>query len=62
MPDDIYIFRLWAPGQGPRAAFAHWEEEDDPEKNLPAEYTFHLKKGTMIGGIVRNRRATDQGR
>ena len=54
VPDDIYIFRLWARIKHHVPLFAHWEEEDVPEKNLPAEYTFHLKNGTTIGGVVRN--------
>ena len=54
VPGDIYIFRLWARIKHHVPLFAHWEEEDVPEKNLPAEYTFHLRKGTTIGGIVRD--------
>ena len=54
IPENIYIVRLWARIKHHVPLFAHWEEEDVPEKNLPAEYTFHLRKGTTIGGIVRN--------
>ena len=34
--------------------FAHWEEQDNPETSLPREFTFRLKRGTVIGGIVQN--------
>ena len=34
--------------------FAHWEEAENPEQNLPAEFTFRLERGTTIGGIVRD--------
>jgi len=54
LPDGIYIFRLWARAKGHVPLFAHWEEEDVPERSLPAEFTFRLQKGTTIGGFVRN--------
>ena len=50
----IYIFRLWARAKGYVPLFAHWEEEDNPEETLPAEFTFRLQRGTVIGGIVRD--------
>ena len=34
--------------------FAHWEEAENPERNLPAEFTFRLDSGTTIGGTVRD--------
>jgi thiol-disulfide isomerase/thioredoxin len=54
LPEDIRILRLWARARHHVPLFAHWEEEDVPEKSLPAEFTFHLSKGTTIGGVVRN--------
>ncbi len=54
LPDGIYIFRLWARAKGYVPLFAHWEEEDVPERSLPAEFTFRLQQGSVIGGIVRN--------
>ena len=54
LPDGIDIFRLWARAKGYVPLFAHWEEEDVPERSLPAEYTLRLQQGTVIGGIVRN--------
>ena len=50
----LYIFRLWARAKGYVPLFAHWEEADNPEQTLPAEFTFRLKRGTVIGGIVRD--------
>jgi BlaR1 peptidase M56/Carboxypeptidase regulatory-like domain len=54
LPDGIYIFRLWARAKGHAPLFAHWEEEDVPERSLPKEFTFRLQLGTVIGGIVSN--------
>ena len=54
LPEDIYIFRLWARAKGYVPLFAHWEEDDNPEKSLPAEFTFRLQTGTVIGGVVRD--------
>jgi beta-lactamase regulating signal transducer with metallopeptidase domain/thiol-disulfide isomerase/thioredoxin/protocatechuate 3,4-dioxygenase beta subunit len=54
LPEEIYIYRLWARAKGHVPLFAGWEEQDDPEKSLPAEFTFRLKRGTVIGGLVRN--------
>jgi beta-lactamase regulating signal transducer with metallopeptidase domain/thiol-disulfide isomerase/thioredoxin/uncharacterized GH25 family protein len=53
LPEDLHIVRLWARARHHVPLFAHWEEEDIPEKSLPAEFTFKLSKGTVIGGIVR---------
>jgi beta-lactamase regulating signal transducer with metallopeptidase domain/thiol-disulfide isomerase/thioredoxin/protocatechuate 3,4-dioxygenase beta subunit len=54
LPGGMSIFRLWARADHHVPLFAHWEEEDNPEKNLPADFTFRLMPGTTIGGIVRN--------
>ena len=54
LPEGMYIFRLWARKPGHVPLFAHWEEEDNPETSLPAEFTFRLRPGTAIGGVVRD--------
>jgi len=54
LPQGMYIFRLWARIQSHVPLFAHWEEADDPETSLPAEFTFRLTRGTVIGGVVRD--------
>ncbi len=54
LPEGMYIIRFWTRAKGHVPLFAHWEEEDDPERSLPEEFTFRLKPGTVIGGIVRN--------
>jgi beta-lactamase regulating signal transducer with metallopeptidase domain/thiol-disulfide isomerase/thioredoxin/protocatechuate 3,4-dioxygenase beta subunit len=54
VPETLYIFRLWATAEGYVPLFAHWEENEDPERSLPAEFTFHLRKGTVIGGVIRD--------
>jgi beta-lactamase regulating signal transducer with metallopeptidase domain/thiol-disulfide isomerase/thioredoxin len=54
LPEGIYILRLWARTKGHVPLFAHWEEEDNPETSLPPEFTFHLRPGTVIGGVVRD--------
>ena len=40
IPEDIYIVRLWARAKGHVPLFTHWEEKDNPETTLPAEFTF----------------------
>ncbi len=54
VPEEISIFRLWARAEGHVPLFAHWEEQDNPETTLPEEFTFRLKPGTVIGGIIRD--------
>jgi beta-lactamase regulating signal transducer with metallopeptidase domain/thiol-disulfide isomerase/thioredoxin/protocatechuate 3,4-dioxygenase beta subunit len=54
VPEGIYIWRLWARADGYVPIFAHWEEAENPERNLPAEFTFKLDRGTTIGGVVRD--------
>ena len=58
IPNNLYIFRLWANLEGHVPLFAGWEEEDKPETTLPAEFTFRLRRGTTIGGVVKD--STDQ--
>ncbi len=54
LPESMYIFRIWARAKGYVPLFAHWEEQDNPEKSLPKEFTFRLEPGTVIGGMIRD--------
>ncbi|MEJ7638011.1 MAG: M56 family metallopeptidase [Singulisphaera sp.] len=54
IPENIDIYRIWARAKGHVPLFAHWEEQDNPEETLPGEFTFQLKRGTVIGGLVRD--------
>jgi beta-lactamase regulating signal transducer with metallopeptidase domain/thiol-disulfide isomerase/thioredoxin len=54
VPENIRIFRVWARAKGYVPLFAHWEEEDNPETSLPAEFTFRLERGTVIAGLIRD--------
>ncbi len=54
VPETTFIYRLWASAPGYVSMFAGWEEPEHPEQSLPEEFTFRLKKGTVIGGIVRD--------
>jgi uncharacterized GH25 family protein len=52
LPNSMNILRLWARKDCYVPLFAHWEQHD-PEKP-PNEFTFRLKKGTLIGGFVKD--------
>ena len=54
VPEGTYIYRVWARIKGHVPLFAGWEEKDNPETSLPGEFTFRLKRGTVIGGIIRD--------
>jgi beta-lactamase regulating signal transducer with metallopeptidase domain/protocatechuate 3,4-dioxygenase beta subunit/thiol-disulfide isomerase/thioredoxin len=54
IPEGTYIYRIWARTKGHVPLYASWEEEDNPETSMPAEFTFRLSPGTIIGGVVRN--------
>ncbi len=54
IPEGTYIYRIWANIKGQVPMFAGWEEQEKPEETLPAEFTFQLHPGTLIGGIVRD--------
>jgi beta-lactamase regulating signal transducer with metallopeptidase domain/protocatechuate 3,4-dioxygenase beta subunit len=52
---QIQMLRLWARKSGYVAWHAHWWAEMQPDGHLiPAEYTFRLEKGTLIGSLVKN--------
>ena len=56
LPRTLYILRLWADKDGYVPLFAHWEQEElNSDKNaIPKQFTFHLPKGTTIGGVVKD--------
>jgi hypothetical protein len=56
LPETIDIFRLWARAEGCVPLFAHWEsgELQGDVRRIPEEFTFTLRKGTVIGGLVKN--------
>jgi beta-lactamase regulating signal transducer with metallopeptidase domain/thiol-disulfide isomerase/thioredoxin/uncharacterized GH25 family protein len=54
VPEGVYIYRVWARAKGYVPLFAGWEEQDNPETSLPAEYTVRMKRGTVIGGIIQD--------
>ena len=55
LPHTLYILRLWARADGYVPLFAHWEEDWlAAGRRLPDEFTFKLRKGTTIGGVVNN--------
>jgi protocatechuate 3,4-dioxygenase beta subunit len=56
LPRKFYILRLWADRNGYVPLFAHWEQEEieSDKDSIPKEFTFHLPKGTTIGGVVKD--------
>jgi beta-lactamase regulating signal transducer with metallopeptidase domain len=56
LPRTLHLLRLWASKAGYVPLFAHWEQEElQQDKNaIPDLFTFHLPKGTTIGGVVIN--------
>jgi thiol-disulfide isomerase/thioredoxin/protocatechuate 3,4-dioxygenase beta subunit len=54
VPETLDIYRVWARAKGYVPLYAGWEEQDNPETSLPAEFTFRLKRGTVIGGFVQD--------
>jgi protocatechuate 3,4-dioxygenase beta subunit len=56
LPQSVDILRLWAHADGCVPLFAHWESDElqGDAGRIPDEYTFTLRKGTVIGGIVKN--------
>ena len=53
MVEDL---RLWARKDGYVPLFAIWWLEKEPALagEFPEEFTYHLQKGTILGGIVKN--------
>jgi hypothetical protein len=51
----IDMLRLWADSDGRVGWHAHWWPKYQLDGHvIPAEYTFRLEKGTVIGGVVKN--------
>lgn len=51
----IEMLRLWASQSGYVTLHAHWWAKVQIDGHLiPAEYTFRLEKGTVIGSVVKN--------
>ena len=56
LPDaNVEMLRLWASKGGYVTWHAHWWAKVQVDGHvIPAEYTFHLDKGTRIGSVVKN--------
>lgn len=56
LSQGIKILRLWASADGYVPLFAHWEQAElqtNPQA-IPRDFTFHLQKGTVVGGLVKD--------
>src|SRR5262249_42361162 len=54
LPETIDILRIWARVPEHVALFANWWPAERPAEKIPAEFTFHIERGTTIGGWVKN--------
>jgi beta-lactamase regulating signal transducer with metallopeptidase domain/thiol-disulfide isomerase/thioredoxin/protocatechuate 3,4-dioxygenase beta subunit len=55
LPKMVEDLRLWARKDGYAPLFAIWWLEKEPAlAAIPQEFTYHLQKGTILGGIVKN--------
>ena len=55
LPKIVEDLRLWARKDGYAPLFAIWWVEKEPAlAEIPEEFTYHLQKGTILGGIVKN--------
>jgi Protocatechuate 3,4-dioxygenase beta subunit len=55
LPKQIRILRLWASKENHVALFAQWwPEQEAAPRPIPQQFTFHLAKGTNLGGTVKN--------
>ncbi len=55
LPKEVQSLRLWTSVEGHVALFADWGSWTRKDlASLPEEHTFNLKKGTLVGGIVKN--------
>ena len=52
LPTQLRIVRFWTSAEKLVPMFVHWEERDEPEKSLPADFTIPLETGTTIGGYI----------
>ncbi len=54
LPKSLYILRIFTSKEGRVPMFTHWEQEWFAGHGAPGEVTITLKKGTTIGGVVKN--------
>ncbi|MGO9913196.1 MAG: carboxypeptidase regulatory-like domain-containing protein, partial [Isosphaeraceae bacterium] len=55
LPKIVEDLRLWAGKDGSVPMFAIWWPKNEPAlAAIPEEFTYHLQKGTILGGIVKN--------
>ena len=55
LPKEVQSLRLWASMDGHVALFTDWGSWTRKDlASLPEEHIFNLKKGTLVGGIVKN--------
>ncbi|MBN1910063.1 MAG: hypothetical protein JW818_10015, partial [Pirellulales bacterium] len=55
LPKTHTLLRIWVSKDGYPPWFAQWWPENQSDGHLlPKEYTFKFKKGTVIGGVVKN--------
>jgi len=55
LPQIVEDLRLWARKDGYVPLFAIWWPKNEPAlAAIPEEFTYHVQKGTILGGIVKN--------
>ena len=55
LPKLVEDLRLWARKDGHTPMFAIWWPKNDPAlAAVPEEFTYHMQKGTIMGGIIEN--------
>lgn len=55
LPNVVEDVRLWARKEAYAPMFAIWWPASQPElTEIPEEFTYHLQKGTRLGGVVKN--------
>lgn len=55
-PKRVHLLRVWVSKRGHVPLFLQWWPEEQPDGHLiPDEYTVQMEKGTVIGGVVKNK-------
>lgn len=55
LPEEIRLLRVWAAHKGHVPMFAQWwPSRESKPREIPAEYKYRLKKGSHIGGFIKN--------
>lgn len=55
LPKIVEDLRLWARKDGYAPMFAMWWPKLEPGLTaIPEEFTYHMQKGTVLGGVVKN--------